>query len=87
MEELIISKEPLLMMMKDKFVGSLIVYTDITGQEKLKDEATLYATRDQLTGLWNRDYFFEMVEKTIRENPEEEFIMIVSDVYHFKMFN
>lgn len=72
---------------KNRFVGSLIVYTDITGQEKLKDEATLYATRDQLTGLWNRDYFFEMAEKTIRENPEEEFIMVVSDVYQFKMFN
>lgn len=72
---------------KNKFVGTLIVYTDITGQEKLKDEATLYATRDQLTGLWNRDYFFEMVSKTIHENPDEEFVMIASDIYHFKMFN
>ncbi len=71
----------------DKFVGTLIVYTDITGQERLKDEATLYATRDQLTGLWNRDYFFEMVGKTIRENPDEEFIMIATDIYQFKMFN
>lgn len=72
---------------KGKFVGTLIVYTDITGQEKLKDEATLYATRDQLTGLWNRDYFFEMVAKTIHENPDEEFVMIASDIYQFKMFN
>ena len=72
---------------KAKFVGTLIVYTDITGQEKLKDEATLYATRDQLTGLWNRDYFFEMVAKTIHENPDEEFVMIASDIYQFKMFN
>ena len=72
---------------KDKFVGTLVVYTDITSQEKLKDEATLYATRDQLTGLWNRDYFFEMVSKTIRENPDVEFCMVVSDIYQFKMFN
>ncbi len=72
---------------KERFVGTLIVYTDITNQEQLKNEATLYATRDQLTGLWNRDYFYEMVAKTIHENPEEEFIMIVSDIYHFKMFN
>lgn len=72
---------------KNKFVGTLIVYTDITGQERLKDEVTLYATRDQLTGLWNRDYFFEMVGKTVREHPNEEFIMIASDIYHFKMFN
>lgn len=72
---------------KEKFVGTLVVYTDITNQEKLKDEATLYATRDQLTGLWNRDYFFEMATKTIRENPDVEFNMVVSDIYQFKMFN
>ncbi len=72
---------------KDRFVGTLIVYTDITGQERLKDEATLYATRDQLTGLWNRDYFFEIAEKTILENPNEEFVMLASDIYHFKLFN
>lgn len=71
----------------DKFVGTLILYTDISGQEKLKDEATLYATRDQLTGLWNRDYFFEMVNKTIHENSSEEFLLIATDIYQFKLFN
>lgn len=72
---------------KERFVGTLIVYTDISGQERLKDEATLYATRDQLTGLWNRDYFFEIAGKTLRENPEERFLMIATDIYHFKLFN
>lgn len=72
---------------RERFVGFLVVYTDITGQERLKDEATLYATRDQLTGLWNRDYFFEIAGKTLRENPDEEFLLIASDIYHFKLFN
>lgn len=72
---------------KDRLIGTLMVYADISNQEKLKDEATLYATRDQLTGLWNRDYFFEMATKTIRENADVEFCMVVSDVYQFKMFN
>lgn len=72
---------------KNKYVGFLVIYTDITGQERLKDEATLYATRDQLTGLWNRDYFFEIAAKTLRENPNEEFVLIASDIYHFKLFN
>ncbi len=72
---------------KGRFVGTLIVYTDITGQERLKDEATLYATRDQLTGLWNRDYFFEIAGKTIRDNREEDFLMIATDVHQFKLFN
>lgn len=72
---------------KEKFVGTLIVYTDITGQEILKDQATLYATRDLLTGFWNREYFFEMAEKTIRDNPNEKLLMIATDIYHFKLFN
>lgn len=72
---------------RERFVGFLVVYTDITGQERLKNEATLYATRDQLTGLWNRDYFFEIAGKTLRENPNEEFLLIASDIYHFKLFN
>jgi len=72
---------------KNRFVGTLILYSDITGQEKLKNEATQYATRDQLTGLWNRDYFFEVVSKNIRENPKQEFLLIATDIYQFKMFN
>lgn len=72
---------------KDQLVGFMVSYTDITGQERLKDEATLYATRDQLTGLWNRDYFIEVVTKILKDNPQEDFLMIVSDIYHFKLFN
>ena len=72
---------------QDSYVGFLVIYTDITGQERLKEEATLYATRDQLTGLWNRDYFFEIAEKTLLENPDEEFVLIATDIYHFKLFN
>lgn len=72
---------------RKKFIGTLLTYMDISGQEKLKDEATLYATRDTLTGLWNREYFFEVVEKTIRENQNVEFVMIVSNVHQFKLFN
>ena len=72
---------------KHRYIGFVVNYTDITGQEKLKDEVTLYATRDQLTGLWNRDYFFEIAAKTIRENPEEEFVLLASDIYQFKLFN
>ena len=69
------------------FIGTLLLYNDITSQEKLKEEAAYHATRDILTGVWNRDYFFEVVEKTLRENPETEFIMIASDVHQFMMFN
>lgn len=72
---------------KNRFIGTLLLYNDITSQEKLKDEATFHATRDNLTGMWNRDFFFENVEKEIIDNPDIQFVMIASDIHRFMMFN
>lgn len=72
---------------RKRFIGTLLVYNDITNQEKIKEQATFHATRDNLTGLWNREYFFEMASKTISENPAVEFVIIVADIYRFKLFN
>lgn len=71
----------------ERYQGVFMVYDDITDQENMKNEATYYATHDKLTGLWNRDYFFEMVQKVLRENPDERFVMIASDIAQFKLFN
>lgn len=72
---------------KGNFVGTLLIYSDISKQEKLKDEATYHATRDALTGLWNREFFLEMVDRTLYDYPDREFVMVVSDIAQFKMFN
>lgn len=72
---------------ENHFGGTMLVYEDISKQEKLKDEAVFHATKDKLTGLWNREYFFEMVTKTLRDNPSIDFLLIVSDIHRFKMFN
>jgi diguanylate cyclase (GGDEF)-like protein len=71
----------------ERYKGVFLVYNDITDQENMKNEATYYATHDKLTGLWNRDYFFEMVQKELSENPDEEFLMIATDINQFKLFN
>ncbi len=72
---------------KNRFIGVFLIYNDISDQENMKNEATWLATHDALTGMWNRDYFFEAVNKEIRENPDVEFLMIASDIYQFKIFN
>ena len=64
-----------------------MVYNDISKEESLKDEATFHATRDSLTGLWNREYFLEAAEKILDANPDREYVCIVSDIHQFKMFN
>ncbi len=70
-----------------RYDGVFLVYNDITDQENMKDEATYYATHDKLTGLWNRDYFFEMASKVLGENPDTPFLMLASDIGQFKLFN
>lgn len=70
-----------------RYEGVFLVYDDITDQENMKEEATYYASHDKLTGLWNRDYFFEIVAKMLHENPDEEFLMIASDIAQFKLYN
>lgn len=70
-----------------RYEGVFLVYDDITDQENMKNEATYYASHDSLTGLWNRDYFFEMVQKELLENPDKRFVLIASDISQFKLFN
>lgn len=70
-----------------QYVGMLFIYHDISRQEALKDEATYHATRDSLTGLWNREYFLEIMENTLSDNPDEEYILLISDICQFKLFN
>lgn len=69
------------------YAGTLLIYHDISRQEALKDEATFHATRDSMTGLWNREYFLEVMENTLKENPNEYFIILLADICQFKMFN
>ena len=69
------------------FIGTLLAYDDMSNQEMLKDEVTFHATRDSLTGLWNREYFSERAKEIIKENPNKEFLLLMSDIHQFKMFN
>lgn len=70
----------------DNFMGILFFFNDLTGQELLKKEVVFHATRDSLTGLWNREYFFEIADKMLIRHPETRFLMVASDVHQFKVF-
>ena len=45
------------------------------------------ATHDPLTGLYNKEFFYEKVQQRLDEQPEEQFILICSDIGNFKMVN
>ena len=77
-------------LMKDKRskdIGSFFSIHDDTDQVKLDAERKYIATHDVLTGLSNRISFEEQVREIIRANPNESYIMQVSDINDFKLIN
>jgi len=48
---------------------------------------TNYANRDFLTGLYNRRYFFEHMQKYIQNNNNEKFAVVMIDIDSFKSIN
>ncbi|MGN0353338.1 MAG: EAL domain-containing protein [Roseburia sp.] len=72
---------------KNQYLGSFLTIRDRTIDAGLIQKEHYRATHDQLTGLYNREYFFEMVQKCLDEHPNERFLMICSDVRHFKLIN
>ncbi len=70
-----------------KSLGYFFLIHDKT-EEFIKYENEKYrATHDKLTGLYNKEYFYEVVEAMIKENKDEEYNIIVTDVKNFKIVN
>ncbi|MCM1530403.1 MAG: EAL domain-containing protein [Alistipes sp.] len=70
-----------------KAIGSFFLIHDRT-EEYTRYRAERYrATHDKLTGLYNREYFYELVRNLLDENPRESYNIIVTDVKNFKIVN
>jgi len=60
----------------------IFVISDITESEKTKKQLELLATRDTLTGLYNRRYFMQKLDEEVRQGT-----LIMIDIDHFKKIN
>lgn len=71
------------------FIGRLVVWRDITPLKKVQMELQEQAIRDALTGLYNRRYINEALERELaraeREHRPISFVML--DIDHFKNIN
>lgn len=72
---------------KNQYLGSFLTIRDRTIDASLIQKEHYRATHDKLTGLYNKEYFFEMVQKCLEAHPDERFLMICSDIRHFKLIN
>jgi diguanylate cyclase (GGDEF)-like protein len=61
----------------------------VTETKRLKDHYASMSMQDQLTGLHNRRYFYDQVERAIAQHKRhaQPFCLLVLDIDHFKTIN
>jgi len=64
-------------------------HTDMSGQKALEDKLVYMASHDQLTGLYNRHYFNEYIEKELRRSDRygHPVAFLMADIDGFKSIN
>ena len=71
-----------------KLVTTFVVVDDVTEQVQHEAEERYAARHDLLTGLYNKYYFFTLMKEWLKKSDEEtHYVMIVSDLYNFKLIN
>lgn len=68
-------------------IGSFLKVIETTEREKMVDKQRYISTHDSLTGIYNRNKFFEICNQMIKDSPEEERYMLASNIQNFKIVN
>jgi diguanylate cyclase (GGDEF)-like protein len=72
---------------KGVFTGCYFMIYDKTAEIEQAQRERYRFTHDMLTHLYNREYFYECVEKRREEEPDETFCMVCTDIKDFKLIN
>ena len=72
---------------KDSVIGNVLVFEDVTREVETTKREEYRAQRDSLTGLYNRNYFFETIESVIKANPDTPRYLICTNISQFKIIN
>ncbi|MBE5881719.1 MAG: EAL domain-containing protein [Lachnospiraceae bacterium] len=67
--------------------GIYYIIKDSTEKLEQLNKEKFLASHDSLTGLYNRQYFYEKTEQYINFHPNKDFLMICTDIREFKMIN
>lgn len=68
--------------------GVVLIFEDVTARIKAEEKITHMARFDSLTGLSNRGYFAETIEKCVAAaDDDEKFALVVMDLDDFKHVN
>ncbi len=67
--------------------GVYFMMQDSTEELARLNKERFLAAHDSLTGLYNKEYFYEKTEQYINYHRDKEFLMICTDIREFKMIN
>lgn len=68
-------------------IGSFLKLVETTERDALIEKLKYISTHDSLTGIYSRNKFFEECNKLIKDNPDAERVMLVSNIQGFKLVN
>lgn len=72
---------------KQRFMGIFVIIHDKTKEVERVAFEHYRATHDMLTGIFNRETFYEKARFLLTENPCETFLLVCSDIDNFKFIN
>ncbi len=70
-----------------KYLGCFFLIHDKTEEYTKYCNEKYRATHDRLTGVYNKDYFYELTEEVLEVNSDESYYIVVTDVKNFKIVN
>ncbi len=71
----------------NKQIGYYYFFFDRSEEAKRFDSEHYQATHDELTQVLNRYGFYNQARQTLEENPDGRFLLLVSNIRDFKLFN
>lgn len=72
---------------KQRNSGCYLKLNDCTDEVLSMERESYRATHDELTGLYNRDFFFREMARILRNEPDVPRYLVCSDILNFKLVN
>lgn len=72
---------------KGGYIGCYFILYDKTEDAERLARERYRSTHDALTGLYNREYFYEQVQSILKGNPDKDYYMVCVDIKDFKLIN
>lgn len=72
---------------KNKTTGYILTIKDDTNNQTLLQKEAYNANHDELTGLYNKSYLYRQIEERVKQNTNNDYLIIFTNIRNFKLIN